>query len=638
MTPSNTASGLQPSILDYTPSQLLQLALAGDRRAAFLVYVLASDASNGISDADVAQLRQLFIDQGEPAPEPDPPIVAQLEATEHTEALNDLGAVGAATAKRQHLEAHPELTARLLQLAKAGARVAYSELESLVKLDLLEGADLAAFGEIPRPAVSEPATSALDAGPSTIRESAGDLPDYPVPGLLRPYVLAVAEAARSSLPTASAAVLGAVNFAIGGRVDLWSLGPSMHPASLYIVGLSASGWGKSTSFKLAFRAHEDADREVETRWQEAKKATNRQEGASFDLREVRPFSPRGLRSDVTMEALTSRMADSRPSMALASSEGGQMAGGWSLAKSQRILSFARLNRLWDGDPDGFDRVRDGQVSVYVARPRLTLCLLGQAQAIEEVLFSREASAGFTARLLVSRDSARPAPITPDWPQGETAQGHIQALRRVIAAARTVEDEGVEYDGLGAPPATFTPTPDAEALLRSFKAEADGLADAATAEGETHLPSYWSRAAEQVSRVACTLAAFRQLLAGGLKAQGTYDLEDTEDAVALVRWHSQALAVSNAAATIDLDTQAAAAVAEKLEVWLQKPELVKNGLLKLRTAINRHAGGAARHLRDDAASRRRVIDILVEHGQVAPVPSSQLFKVNQPEQSPPDKPK
>ena len=150
-------------------------------------------------------------------------------------------------------------------------------------------------------------------GAAVIRESTDGPPDYPTPAVLRPYIIAVAESARSSLPTAAAAVLGAVNFAIGGRVDCVSLAPTTHPASLYLIGLSESGWGKSTAFKLAFRAHEDADREIETRWQDARRAANRAQGpASSDLREVRPHSPRGLRADVTLEALTSRMGRHPP--------------------------------------------------------------------------------------------------------------------------------------------------------------------------------------------------------------------------------------------------------------------------------------------------------------------------------------
>ena len=110
------------------------------------------------------------------------------------------------------------------------------------------------------------------------------------------------------------------------------------------------------------------------------------------------------------------------------------------------------------------------------------------------------------------------------------------------------------------------------------------------------------------------------------SQGQYDVPDTQDAIALVRWHSAALRYSNAEAAMDADTEAADAIAGQLEGWLENPGLAHDGRLKLRTAIGRFASGKALHLRSDAAAKRRIVDILIEHGHVTAVPKSQLFVV------------
>ena len=433
-TPSNDATRPSavlppsPSLMDNSPAQLLQLALAGDHRAAFSVYTLASDASNGISADDVEAVRQVFIDRGEPAPEPSPEAMARLEAAEYARTLDALDAAAKTATKREHLAANPELVPRLIHLAKAGAVTAHNELASLVKLDLLEDADLSTFRELAKPAERETG----DAPPIPIVHKPQPLPGLPVPSPLVPYINAVVELAGSSVGTAHCAVVGAINLAIADGVDVESLAADIHPASLFLMASARTGWRKSAAFALAFRAHREADDAIHSRWEEARreqKANRSSDGAPLPLTPLdRPkeVSPIALRDDSTIEALMLNLAQGRRTQALASAEAGVLLGGWSFGKAQAGQTLAKLSALWSGETVDYERVT-GRVSVRVGGVRLTGCLLAQPSFVAEHLLSEAAANGFAARTLISRDIDRPTPMTFEWPAGSSARFYVSRL-------------------------------------------------------------------------------------------------------------------------------------------------------------------------------------------------------------------
>ena len=310
------------SVMDLPPADLIAAALDGDAKAAFRVETMAQLGE--IDDATRDRVRAVHKD----GPRPDPGMMAEVEAVEILQALNALGVAAGTATKAEHLEAHPELTAWLLQLAKAGARTGYAMLKNLSESGLLESAEQVAFGELPEPAEGE--TS--DAPPIAIIHKPQALPGLPVPSPLVPYINAVVELAGCSVGTAHCVVMGSINLAIANDLDVESLAPDVHPSSLFLMTSARTGWRKSSAFGLAFRAHREADDAVHSRWEEVRreqKTVRASDGAPLPLTPIdRPkeVSPIALRDDSTIEAVMLNLAQGRRTQSLASAEAGSAVG------------------------------------------------------------------------------------------------------------------------------------------------------------------------------------------------------------------------------------------------------------------------------------------------------------------------
>ena len=120
------------SVLDLSREDVIKAALDGDAEAGFLVEAMAQ--SGEIDDATRDSVRAVHKDGWRPSPKG----MAEAEAVQYEVFFSGMDS----TAKAAYLFANPEVVPRLTDLARAGAAAAYATLESLVKLDLLEGANL----------------------------------------------------------------------------------------------------------------------------------------------------------------------------------------------------------------------------------------------------------------------------------------------------------------------------------------------------------------------------------------------------------------------------------------------------------------------------------------------------------------
>ena len=102
----------------------IKAALDGDAKAAFLVEMMAQ--SGEIDDATRDRVREVHKD----GPQPDPKMMANLEAEQHIKALAVLPLTDHA-ALMAYLEQNPDLPARMLMLAGEGARRPYDLLRML---------------------------------------------------------------------------------------------------------------------------------------------------------------------------------------------------------------------------------------------------------------------------------------------------------------------------------------------------------------------------------------------------------------------------------------------------------------------------------------------------------------------------
>ena len=195
------------------------------------------------------------------------------------------------------------------------------------------------------------------------------IPDPVLPSGIRPYVLAVAECAGSSIGTALASVMGSINLVVAADADVQTLAVKPLPTSLYILTVSESGWRKSTAQKLAFEAHKKADIAAHKQWKADR------DGDGF-LEPDTKVAPVAVRNDSTIEALLKNLADGRRTQGLINPDAGTVFGGWSFKGQQRMQTMARLNQLWDGEPINYER-SENRVSVFVDEARFTACLAAQ---------------------------------------------------------------------------------------------------------------------------------------------------------------------------------------------------------------------------------------------------------------------
>ena len=136
--------------------------------------------------------------------------------------------------------------------------------------------------------------------PDDIMPQVPELAEFPVPPGLKKYIDAARIVAGASVPTSAACIAAAFNLLAAEDIDVQSRANAPHPAGLYFVVGSESGWRKSASFRETMKGHVEADERVDALHHEA--GSNTEEGAESRLK---GFSPRALRQDFTIEALLS---------------------------------------------------------------------------------------------------------------------------------------------------------------------------------------------------------------------------------------------------------------------------------------------------------------------------------------------
>ena len=222
------------------------------------------------------------------------------------------------------------------------------------------------------------------------------------------------------------------------------------------------------------------------------------------------FSPRALRQDFTIEALLSRLWKARRTMGVANSDASSLLGGWSFRKNNLSRSLSHFVSLWDGGPTSIDRRNPEVPEIFFYQRRLTALIMGQVNVAEELLFSRAAGNGFTARCLPSMDRERPNPPEDTSTSFQSALDTIADMRTLVIRRRADQDANVELlRGVLRRP-VILPEHNARDLLAAASAKFDALADATD---NLHERGFWARAQEQTARYAATLAYVRTLEEG-----------------------------------------------------------------------------------------------------------------------------
>ena len=274
--------------------------------------------------------------------------------------------------------------------------------------------------------------------PDDIMPQVPELAEFPVPSRLRKYIQAVRTVAGASVPTSAACVAGAFNLLAAEDIDVQSRANAPHPAGLYFVVGSESGWRKSSAFREAMQGHMEADERADALFHQDH-ANGEENGESRS----KTFAPRALRQDLTIEALLTRLWKARRTIGVANSDASSLLGGWSFRKDNLDRSLPHFVNLWDGDPTSIDRRNPEVPEIFFYQRRLTALIMGQVNVAEKLLFSEASGNGFTARSLPNIDQERPKPPEDSANSFQDALDTIAAVRQMILARRQDQDANVE---------------------------------------------------------------------------------------------------------------------------------------------------------------------------------------------------
>ena len=451
---------------------------------------------------------------------------------------------------------------------------------------------------------------------------------YPVDALeqLSPFMhgvaLAIQALAGSSLPTAATTLIAAMGALAQYDYRVQTLDPVPKPVSVFGLVSTRSGCRKSTVASLLWQPHYDADTQARQIWldlkEEQAKARKKEQD---DGPMARKFSPVLIRSDATIEALLSRLAEGRPVQSLMTQDANAQLGGWSHSgeHGSRTLSYFCL--IWDGSVLQIDRQvsdREQRIDAYACG----LSFLGTWDVMDGFIVSESAGqGGFAARCLVSRDDHRPA---RDRDSNESDRSWCNHYRKVVQYVREMQDAGWEYERLTwSAKHLVEMDPAVTMALRDWGKRMEVEADALVVDGGTpHLIAWTERAAEHAARLAALGAAVEEYQANFLQEEQPSDLEIDlpliTAAIELADWYRQEMgriAESSDVAELGKDAMALSVKlaefckGEDTRYWDESGGFLLNSFAAQR--------GPTR-VRKDPEWRGRVLECLIDNQYIRPV--------------------
>ena len=448
-------------------------------------------------------------------------------------------------------------------------------------------------------------------------------PDFPMLALgeLRLAAEAVQDHTRAPAAVCAQSVLAAVTLAVQAHYDVvLPSGSDPKPLTGLFVSVLDSGERKSAVDRLAVRAaykveagfreaaqeaaatYADAKEVWEHARAHAKKAvkSDRMKLASA-FRDIGPAPtppphPMLLVADPTPEALVMHLT-ARPWGGLFTAEGGLFVGGSAMNDETRMRTGALLNTLWDGGP--IRRLRVGTGATFLPGRRCSAHIMVQP-AIASRLFADATldGIGTLARTLL---------VAP----AGTAGTRMFRAPSAIAAAALVDYDARLTGLMTRPPRTtadmtildplpLTLTPDATAMWIAFHDAVEG--DQAPESHLRPIRAFASKMAEHAGRLAAVLTVYADPNAADVEA------EAMAGGIALAQHYAAELLRLYGAAGIAPDLDLAARL---LAWWQSRPD----PRCHLATIYQRSVNAIR-----DAATARRIVAVLEEHGHVDRLPT------------------
>ena len=394
--------------------------------------------------------------------------------------------------------------------------------------------------------------------PQSLTESFEPEP-YPLdalPAIIRNAVEEVQRFVKAPIPLVASSALAAVSIAVQAHADVQRTEGLSGPVSLFLLSIADSGERKSTCDKFfteSIRKYEAEQAEnakpeiarycAALKAWEAKRAgladaikqaakrgsTKDLEAKLMDLEEQKPIAPRVPRltyGDATPEAQAWSLANHWPSGGVLSNEAGAIFGSHAMNAESQMRNLSILNVLWDGNPQSFDRRKEGG-SFKVEGARFTVALQVQEPTLR-AFFERSGDlargSGFLARFLVawpeSTQGSRAFSEAPkEWPSLSAFRNRIADI---LAKRAPVNERG------GLSPALLTMTPPAKAAWVEYH---DAVETELRSGGDlSDVRDVASKSADNAARLAALFSVF----AHGIAEQ--IDADALDGASRIAAWH------------------------------------------------------------------------------------------------------
>lgn len=454
-------------------------------------------------------------------------------------------------------------------------------------------------------------------------------PDFPMQalGTLRAAAEAVQDHTRAPVAVCAQSVLAAVTLAVQAHYDvLLPSGCDPKPLTALFVSVLDSGERKSAVDRLAVRAayaveagFRDAAQvaaaayaDGKEAWDHARAQAKKGKGVTRAklaeaFREigpapVPPAHPMLLVADPTPEALVMHLT-ARPWAGLFTAEGGLFIGGSAMNDDTRMRTGALLNTLWDGGP--IRRLRVGTGATFLPGRRCSAHIMVQPAIASRFLADATLDGiGTLARTLLvapagtagTRMFRDPSPVAA----AVLADYDVRLSALMSRPTRAKGDDATVLD-----PVPLTLDPDARAMWIAFH---DAVEGGQREGGELRpIQAFASKMAEHAGRLAAVLTVYADPDAREVGADAM------AGGIELAKHYAAELLRLQGAAGVTPNLQLAARL---LAWWQARPDPRCHLAAIYQRGLN--AIG-------DAATARRIVTILEEHGHVDRLPAGTVLE-------------
>ena len=347
----------------------------------------------------------------------------------------------------------------------------------------------------------EPAECDWPLVPPRLRPILSEQGGYPsIPGEVGRVVEAFHRKSGCSRPVAALLTMASLSTLAAGDWNVQSMAPDPKPLTFHVLGISESGWRKSTAMRMIWQPHEKADREVDTEWREASDLIKALPSGEWPPSMLpRSASPKLMRSALKVADMKNLLRHGRPCQAQVCDGSAELLKlAFSKTNLRSALQF--LCETFDGSPLSYDGKQVGTINGY----RHLLAVVGPMSELLGVICHPAAQDGFSGRCLVAKDDRRP--MRPGAIREED-QNILHRYCEAVLAHRRRQDKGIHLETTTwRDPVTIELDPEARPLLERFQTETEAESDTLRDRGALHQAALAVRAAEVAARIAGVLAA------------------------------------------------------------------------------------------------------------------------------------